>query len=41
MRGGVTINDLIDRYSYDDREIMFKIIKDNLELTKAAQMPLL
>lgn len=41
MRGGVSINDLMYNYSYEDREIMSKIIKDNIELTKETRMPLL
>lgn len=41
MRGGVTINDLLHCYSYEDRALLYNIIKENLELTKAAQMPLL
>lgn len=41
MRGGVSINDLLYIYSYEDRTILYKIIQDNLELTKLSQMPLL
>jgi hypothetical protein len=41
MRGGVTVNDLMDRYSFEDREIFYKIISDNIEATKNAQMPLI
>ena len=41
MRGGVSINDLLYTYSYEDRTILYKIIQDNLELTKLSQMPLL
>jgi hypothetical protein len=41
MRGGVTINDLMDRYGFDDRDLMYTVIKENIESTKAAQMPLL
>jgi hypothetical protein len=41
MRGGVTANDLFDRYSVEDIELMYEIIKENIESTKAAQMPLL
>ena len=41
MRGGVSVNDLLDRYSYEDREIFFNIIKENIETTKTTQMPLL
>jgi hypothetical protein len=41
MRGGVTVNDLMYIYSYEDREGMYAVINDNIEATKAAQMPLL
>jgi len=41
MRGSVQLNDLYDRYSFDDREGMYEIIKDNIESTKNAQMPLI
>jgi hypothetical protein len=41
MRGGVTVSELLDRYSFEDREAMYVVIKENLELTKSAQMPLL
>jgi len=34
MRGGVTVNDLMHIYSFED-------IKENIEATKASQMPLL
>jgi hypothetical protein len=41
MRGGVSMNDLMHTYSYDDRDAMLEIIKENIELTKTSQMPLL
>jgi hypothetical protein len=41
MRGGITMNDLLFYYSHDDREAAYTVIKENLENTKAAQMPLL
>ena len=41
MRGGVNINDLLHRYSAEDRDIMYKIIKENLEITKESGMPIL
>jgi hypothetical protein len=41
MRGGVSVNDLLDRYSHEDREIFYAIIKDNIEATKNSQMPLM
>jgi hypothetical protein len=34
MRGGVTVNDLLDRYSFEDRELLYKVINDNFENTK-------
>ena len=30
MRGGVTVNDLMDRYGFEDREQMYEIIKENI-----------
>jgi len=39
MRGGVSINDLMHTYSYEDRSIMYKIISDNMELSKVMQQP--
>jgi len=41
MRGGININDLFDRYSSEDINIMTEIIKENIEATKATQMNLL
>lgn len=41
MRGGVSMNDLLYIYSYDDRVNMYKIIEENIEATKNTQMPLL
>ena len=41
MRGGVSINDLMDRYSAEDIEVMHDIIKENIETTKQTQLPLL
>jgi hypothetical protein len=41
MRGGVRYDDLLYLYSFDDREAMYKVIKDNIEATKNAQMPLI
>jgi hypothetical protein len=41
MRGGVSYNDLMDRYSHDDRVVMQAIIADNMETTKNTGMPLL
>jgi hypothetical protein len=41
MRGGVSVNDLMDRYSFDDRQAIYEVVKENLEMTKTSQMPLL
>jgi len=40
MRRGVSSNDLFWVYSVEDREILNKIIKDNIDTTKKAGMPL-
>lgn len=40
MRGGVTVHQLLHEYSFDDREAMYAVIKENIELTKEAKMPL-
>lgn len=41
MRGGVTSYELFYIYSYEDRSILNKIIKENIENTKNNKMPLL
>ena len=41
MRGGVNINDLFWRYSFEDREMIRKVIEDNIKLTEKTLMPLL
>jgi hypothetical protein len=41
MRGGVTVNDLLYTYSYQDREMIYVVINENIETTKETQMPLL
>lgn len=40
MRGGVTVNDLMYLYSHEDREMIAKIVKENIEITEKTQMPL-
>lgn len=40
MRGGVSLEQLLHVYSHEDREVMYDIIKENIETTKATQMPL-
>ena len=41
MRGGVSSEDLLWKYSVEDREIMSKVIESNVENTKNSKMPLL
>lgn len=41
MRGGVTMQELLHFYSQDDRSAMYEVIKENIDITKQAQMPLL
>ena len=41
MRGGVTAQELLHIYSYEDRTIMNGIIKNNIELTKKSGLPLM
>jgi len=40
MRGGVTVNDLLHVYSYDDRQMIYLVINENIEATKLTQLPL-
>ena len=39
MRGGVTAQELLHIYSYEDRTIMSNIIKDNIETTQKTKLP--
>jgi hypothetical protein len=41
MRGGVTVNDLLQIYGYEDRMAMYNVIKENIDLTKESGLPLL
>lgn len=41
MRGGVSSHDLLHEYSVEDRDIMNKIIKENIENTKNTKLPLM
>lgn len=41
MRGGVSSTDLFYLYSFEDREILSKIIKDNIDATVKSKMPLI
>lgn len=38
MRGGMTLDEAFS-LSFEDREILADLIKDNLETTKKTQMP--
>lgn len=38
MRGGATVTDLFEMTNFD-REIINKLIKENLEVTKKSRMP--
>lgn len=40
MRGGVSVLDLMHYFSYEDRNAMYVTVKENLEMTKDLQMPL-
>ncbi len=40
MRGGVTLDQLLHQYTYDDRQSMYEVIKENITISKEAQMPL-
>lgn len=41
MRGGISANDLFNVFSFEDREILNKIINDNIEATKKSGLPLI
>jgi len=41
MRGSVTYEDLMFNISHEDIEIFNNIIKENIEMTEKARMPLL
>jgi hypothetical protein len=41
MRGGVSVNDLLHVYSFYDRELIYKVINENIENTKETNLPLL
>jgi hypothetical protein len=41
MRGGVTADDLFWRYSAEDRIMLDKIIKENIETTNKTGLPLI
>ena len=41
MRGGVSVHDLMYDTDLEDQEIMNNIVKQNIENTKNAKMPLI
>lgn len=41
MRGGVTMDQLLFNYTAEDRDILSKIINENIKATIDAKMPLL
>jgi hypothetical protein len=41
MRGGISVDTLLYDTDMEDQEIISKIVKDNIENTKNAKMPLL
>ena len=41
MRGGVTVDELLQLYSFEDRDMIYNVINENIETTKETQMPLL
>jgi hypothetical protein len=41
MRGGVTVDQLLHQYSYDDRSAMYTVIKENIDMSKETKMPLI
>jgi hypothetical protein len=41
MRGGVTVDQLLHQYSFDDRDSMYVVVKENVEMSKETNMPLL
>lgn len=40
MRGGITFDQLLFQYSYDDRAAMYSVIKENIDMSKETNMPL-
>jgi hypothetical protein len=41
MRGGISMEDLLHVYSFEDRDMLNAIIKENVEATIESRMPLL
>ncbi len=40
MRGGVTVDQLLHQYSHDDRQAMYTVVKENINISKETQMPM-
>jgi len=40
MRGGVTVNDMLYTYSYEDRTFMYQVIKENIETSNKTGIPM-
>jgi hypothetical protein len=38
MRGGVTMEDLLHTYSFEDREMLYDIIKENINTTQETRI---
>jgi uncharacterized protein YutE (UPF0331/DUF86 family) len=38
MRGGVTMEDLLHVYSHEDREMLYEIIKENINTTQETRI---
>jgi len=41
MRGGVSVNDLLHVYGFEDREAIYAVIKENIEITNDSGLPLI
>ncbi len=41
MRGGITYEQLLYQFSFDDRKFMYSVIKENIEATQKSGLPLI
>ena len=41
MRGGVTMEDLLHTYSFEDREMLYGIIKENINTTQETKLAII
>ena len=41
MRGGVTYEQLLYQFSFDDRKYMYEVIKENIDATQKSGLPLI